>query len=116
VLDRVRNGTHHHAIKTHCVRGHEYTPDNTLRQGNGGRRCRECHRVESLERKRSSPGYKGYVDNKDKTHCKQGHEFTPENTRRTPNGQRVCKACRADEQRRRRARKRSQAHADLEQG
>jgi hypothetical protein len=28
-----------------------------------------------------------------KTHCKQGHEFTPENTRITEDGSRVCKTC-----------------------
>ena len=28
-----------------------------------------------------------------KTHCKHGHEFTPENTRIRANGSRQCKAC-----------------------
>lgn len=28
-----------------------------------------------------------------KTHCKQGHEYTPENTGRRLNGQRWCRAC-----------------------
>lgn len=27
------------------------------------------------------------------THCKHGHEFTPENTRVTPKGWRICRAC-----------------------
>lgn len=27
------------------------------------------------------------------THCKHGHEFTPENTRRKKNGTRCCRAC-----------------------
>lgn len=27
------------------------------------------------------------------THCKRGHEFTPENTYRTKNGRRQCRAC-----------------------
>lgn len=31
--------------------------------------------------------------NKAKSHCKNGHEFTPENTHRTPKGFRNCKAC-----------------------
>lgn len=34
-----------HARKTHCPRGHEYTPENTIvmRKGNGtGRHCRAC--------------------------------------------------------------------------
>ncbi len=28
-----------------------------------------------------------------KTHCPQGHEFSPENTRKTTTGQRACKKC-----------------------
>lgn len=30
------------AAITHCPQGHEYTPDNTLTNGNGNRHCREC--------------------------------------------------------------------------
>ena len=29
-----------------------------------------------------------------KTHCPQGHEYTPENTYRQPNGARICRVCR----------------------
>lgn len=40
--------------KTHCPKGHEYTPDNTRYQkkptGTLGRKCLECHRVRSMER------------------------------------------------------------------
>lgn len=32
--------------------------------------------------------------NASKTHCKRGHEFTPENTYRPPAGGRICRACR----------------------
>lgn len=28
--------------KTHCVRGHELTPENTVPSGKGGRTCRQC--------------------------------------------------------------------------
>lgn len=31
--------------------------------------------------------------NRDKTHCKRGHPFTPEDTYRTTKGYRVCRAC-----------------------
>ena len=34
------------------------------------------------------------VQNAQKTHCLRGHEFTPENTRITPQGWRQCKVCR----------------------
>lgn len=29
--------------KTHCVNGHEFTPDNTRPNGKNGRGCRRCH-------------------------------------------------------------------------
>lgn len=32
------------AATTHCVHGHEYTPENTLLNGYGWRYCRECNR------------------------------------------------------------------------
>lgn len=31
------------ARKTHCIRGHEYTPENTGRQPEGWRFCKTCH-------------------------------------------------------------------------
>lgn len=30
--------------KTHCMRGHEFTPENTTKNGNG-RKCKQCHRM-----------------------------------------------------------------------
>jgi len=38
-----------------------------------------------------------------KTHCQKGHEFTPENTRRLPDGRRVCRTCRRAYKAKRRA-------------
>ena len=32
------------ATKTHCKRGHEFTPENTYRRPRGGRACRTCVR------------------------------------------------------------------------
>ncbi|MEV4246982.1 HNH endonuclease signature motif containing protein [Streptosporangium canum] len=32
------------ARKTHCIRGHEFTPENTYRPARGGRQCRTCRR------------------------------------------------------------------------
>jgi hypothetical protein len=53
ILDAVRHGTHSQTKKTHCPRGHEYTPENTythVRNRPGGktsrgRECKTCHRV-----------------------------------------------------------------------
>lgn len=46
-LDSVRNGTHIWAARTHCPRGHEYTPENiyTLPSRPNARYCRECRRL-----------------------------------------------------------------------
>lgn len=35
-----------------------------------------------------------YNPHKGKTHCKNGHEFTPENTYLHPSGSRLCRTCR----------------------
>lgn len=39
------------ARATHCVHGHEYTPENTGRKKNGTRFCRECFRIFDRGRK-----------------------------------------------------------------
>lgn len=49
------------------------------------------------------------VGNKDKTHCKNGHEFTPENTIKNPcdEGRRRCRICTTEARRRAEAVRRS---------
>lgn len=49
-----------------------------------------------------------------KTHCKRGHEFTPENTYEPPSrpGQRLCRACRRVFQERRKAKRLAQEESD----
>jgi hypothetical protein len=45
VFDKVRNGNHPHANRTHCPHGHEYTAKNTyIKPRTGHRECRVCHR------------------------------------------------------------------------
>lgn len=39
------------AAKTHCVRGHEYTPDNTVITSSGRRNCRHCKNTQSAASK-----------------------------------------------------------------
>lgn len=49
--DRVRNGLHVFANKTHCPQGHPYDDTNTYHKRDGGRMCRECLRIRSREYK-----------------------------------------------------------------
>lgn len=42
-FDKVRNGRHYQARKTHCDNGHEFTESNTYRRpSDGHRQCRTC--------------------------------------------------------------------------
>lgn len=52
--DAIRNGRHYWAKKTHCPRGHEYTPENTYAHPSGKRHCRECRRMWQREYRRSN--------------------------------------------------------------
>jgi hypothetical protein len=47
-LDKVRNGNHHNARKTHCRWGHPYEGDNLILTSKQ-RACRACHRQRSAE-------------------------------------------------------------------
>lgn len=75
--------------KTHCIHGHEYSPENTWRSKTGARHCLECSR----DRMRVRQGYGLPHFNRSKTHCPQGHEYTLENTYRIKNGWRACREC-----------------------
>lgn len=54
-LDSVEHGTHAQARRTHCAKGHEFTPENTSTRGSSGKRgCRICarHRSQKYRQKR----------------------------------------------------------------
>jgi hypothetical protein len=78
--------------RTHCLHGHELTPENTERRKNGRRECRICVRgrerlrgeARKVERKECPPP--AYVP---PTHCKRGHLRLPENQY----GNSTCKLC-----------------------
>lgn len=44
------------ASKTHCIRGHEFTPENTGQATSGGRRCKTCV-AEGEQERRQDPAY-----------------------------------------------------------
>jgi len=41
------------ANQTHCINGHEYTPENTYRKPGGGRDCRKCIAIRATKYRRS---------------------------------------------------------------
>lgn len=93
------------AQKTHCIRGHEFTPDNVWKVGKDKRFrvCRTCS-TDYIRRhkgfKRSTP-----MPIRSDEHCFKGHPRTAETTRIRSNGYRECKICqrqKRDERRRQR--------------
>lgn len=44
------------ARKTHCKRGHEFTPENTRIRTSGSRQCRECQRTQQRQRRMALRG------------------------------------------------------------
>ena len=94
---RCRN---HNQFKSHCVRGHEFTIENTVMY-RGWRRCRECDRTRQRRRQAIDMTNKGrrFDPHAHKTQCKQGHEFSEENTFMY-RGWRYCRECDRDNSRR----------------
>lgn len=71
-------------LKTHCPKGHPFSGDNLELLRGGGRRCRQCGRDRAREYARRKRGEKytelyGQPTIPVRTHCKSGHELTPEN-------------------------------------
>lgn len=83
------------AAKTHCKNGHELSGDNLyVIPSTGGRQCKTCSRERLREFKRAKrAGAEVGVPNAAKTHCRHGHEYTPDNTRIDARGGRICRAC-----------------------
>jgi len=57
--DCAKKGRHFEGLKTHCHKGHEFTPENTSyttsKSGGVARACKECQRLRCLERYRRDP-------------------------------------------------------------
>jgi hypothetical protein len=67
------------------------------------RRCVNPAHLQAVTRRTNTYRSGGVTAiNKHKTHCKWGHEFTPENTAIRPQGGRTCRTCERDKVRRRR--------------
>ena len=44
--------TARNAVKTHCKKGHEFTPENTILRNDGERRCQKCKIIATLNHRR----------------------------------------------------------------
>lgn len=82
-------------VKTHCYRGHEFTPENTRVDGTE-RHCRKCA-VINVRRSKERRAQATSVDaprrtRASNTHCIYGHEYTPGNTSHV-SGSRRCRTC-----------------------
>jgi hypothetical protein len=83
------------AAKTHCYRGHEFTPENTRRDKNGDRQCRTCYLANERardKRKRQRKNASQLFSGKHllKTHCPAGHLY---DWRGSWKGKRKCYQC-----------------------
>jgi hypothetical protein len=65
-------GTKHKNPKTHCLRGHEFTPENTyILPANGERRCRACMKIRSHNRWERKYGIDPIFTEKVRVHNKE---------------------------------------------
>ena len=91
---------------TNCPAGHPYDTENLIVRTRGeytSRECRACRRQADRARAPRPSYYKPRERTPDTT-CREGHEFTVENTLIRKNGRRRCRTCDSAYQRERRAR------------
>lgn len=110
VADKRRHGTDYWFERDHCVNGHPWSEENTRINSKGHRECRECSREKDrrIYARKKALGEHPNTPNGEKTHCKHGHEFTPENTYQGEGRKhRVCRTCKRLREQRRRANRRA---------
>lgn len=82
--DAIRKGRNYLLSRKTCKHGHPFSPENTIIESTGARRCKICRKAQSESRRKTPHG---------KEQCRKGHVLTPENTR-ISNGVRRCLDCR----------------------
>ena len=80
---------------------HDWTEANVYTSPTGNRQCRPCRRD-------TQRALRGNTHKNGGTHCRQGHEYTPENTYQAPKGgPRRCITCRNIQHAKTKARKKA---------
>lgn len=79
--ENLARGHHNNRDRTHCRRGHKFTPENTTVTTKGSRQCISCVKLRNK-------GPRVY------TACKKGHPFDGRNKK-----QQICKVCARDRNR-----------------
>jgi hypothetical protein len=79
--------------KTHCPSGHAYEGENLKIRPDGSRNCRACARRHTAEARARKLATNPPKPRQLKRFCKNGHEFTPENTAVNARGLRRCREC-----------------------
>lgn len=97
------------ADRTHCPKGHAYDDENTRYNRRGQRVCKACAKEFSRSYAQRNPEkvrelYEGRNEKrravraaspaKPKTHCRNGHPYSDDNTDTRWDGRRQCKTCR----------------------
>lgn len=81
------------ARKTHCPKGHPYSPENTYRVKGGHRRCRTCVRERWMVSERRRRHLQASAQRRaEQTTCKRGHLY-PSEMLPDPNKPRICMIC-----------------------
>jgi len=103
VLENSESITAKNRAKTHCIRGHEFTPENLIPRSSGHRTCRACNNLLQNKRNRERAKKRGPIVPKRQTHCHRGHPFNKTNTYVPPKkpNQQQCRICRRANQRKR---------------
>lgn len=85
--------------ETHCKNWHEYAvtgfvTNGTNSDGSPRYTCKACRDEASERRKQKNYQAGGKISAAERTHCPEGHEYTPENTYVKPStGHRECRTC-----------------------